>query len=457
MKIVVAVLMVVGIVGGGAAYYANHLATDSRVVYRTAEIERGDLVPTITATGTVEPEELVDVGAQVAGRVKSFGIEPSELKGRKLEDISPEELAGLRHIDYCSEVEAGTVLALIDDSVYRAQLDQAEAAVKRAEADLLQLEARCEQAKQEWARAEQLRPMKAIADTDYDLAAANHKVAKANVEVGRAAIDQSRAALELAKANMNYTVIKSPVRGVIIDRRVNVGQTVVGSMNAASMFLIGKDLRRIQIWASVNEGDIGRIHKGMPVRFTVDTFPDEVFYGTVYQVRLYATTTQNVVTYTVIVSTDNSDGRLLPYLTANLQFEVERRENVLKVPNAALRWKPRTEQVAPEWRDRAEEWLAGKTAEREGASDSEASAATAKHKRHEERLWVAEDRYVRPIEVAVGLSDRTMTEVSGADIKPGMSVVVGEVLPQDDDAAADNPFAPKFPRWRGEQKKAQSK
>src|SRR5207253_327322 len=138
----------------------------------------------------------------------------------------------------------------------------------------------------------------------------------------------------------------------IVDRRVNVGQTVVASLNAPSLFLIAKDLTRLQIWTSVNEADIGQIHPGQPVSFTVDAHPSEKFRGMVSQIRLNATMTQNVVTYTVVVDCDNASGKLLPYLTANVQFEVSNRPNVLEVPNAALRWRPRPEQVTPEARDK---------------------------------------------------------------------------------------------------------
>ena len=165
--------------------------------------------------------------------------------------------------------------------------------------------------------------------------------------VGKATIRQNRAALRMAKTNLGYTTIKSPVRGAIIDRRVNIGQTVVASLNAPSLFLIAKDLRRMQVWASVNEADIGRIHVDMPVRFTVDAHAGQTFHGKVTQIRMNATMTQNVVTYTVVVTTDNSNGKLLPYLTANVQFEVDQRSHVLLVPNAALRWKPQASQIDP--------------------------------------------------------------------------------------------------------------
>ena len=189
-----------------------------------------------------------------------------------------------------------------------------------AQADLGELQAHLDQAEAEWKRAEACCPAKAIADTDYDLDVANYKAAKANLEVGKATIKQSEAALAMAQRNLDYCTIKSPVKGVIIDRRVNVGQTVVSNMNVSSVFLIAKDLRRMQVWASVNEADIGRIHEKMPVTFTVDAYPNEIFHGTVYQIRMNATMTQNVVTYTVVVETDNSDLRLLPVPDGEREF-----------------------------------------------------------------------------------------------------------------------------------------
>ena len=175
-------------------------------------------------------------------------------------------------------------------------------------------------------------------------------MAKANVGVQEAAIKQAEATLRQSQVNLGYCDIKSPVKGTIVDRRVNVGQDVVSSLSASSLFLLAKDLSRIQVWASVNEADIGRIHQGMKVHFTVDAYPNETFIGEVSQIRLNATMTQNVVTYTVVVTTENKEMKLLPYMTASLHFEIERHENVLKVPNAALRWKPRPKQIAPDIR-----------------------------------------------------------------------------------------------------------
>ena len=333
MKTAFAILVLLGVAGGGAAYYAKHKAVaDPATSLRTVAIKRGDLLSTISATGTVEPEEVVNVGAQVCGLIVEFGADPHD----------PTKL-----IDYGSVVEKDAVLARIDPTSYEAALEQAEATLQKSEANLLQLEAKARKAEREWKRAESLLPTKAIADTDYDTALSDYESAKANVAVGKAIIRQNKASVKTARINLGYCTIKSPVRGTIIDRRVNIGQTVVASLNAPSLFLIAKDLPQMQVWASVNEADIGRIRLDMPVRFTVDAHDGQTFHGKVTQIRMNAQMTQNVVTYTVIVTTDNSDGKLLPYLTANVQFEVDKRSDVLLVPNAALRWTPESAQVDP--------------------------------------------------------------------------------------------------------------
>ena len=299
----------------------------------------------------------------MAGQINSFG----------------KDVAG-KTVDYGSVVDEGTVLAQIDDSLYAADVaaaqaalaqakasqDQANASVVRAKADLGQMKAKLDQAQRDWDRAQKLGAGEALAQTQYDAYKSAYEVAKANVAVdeaaivqaasavvqAKAAVAQAEAVLQRAQRNLGYCTIKSPVKGVIIDRRVNIGQTVVSSLSAPSLFLLAKDLKRMQVWVAVNEADIGQIHPGLPVTFTVDAFPGETFRGEVSKIRLNASMTSNVVTYTVEVITDNSNGRLLPYLTANVKFEIDRRTAVLLVPNAALRWSPQPDQVAPEFRDK---------------------------------------------------------------------------------------------------------
>jgi len=441
MKRILMLGLFIALIVVGVAWYAKGRTANS-TGFRTVEVRRGDLIATISATGTVEPEEVIDVGAQVAGQILSFGKD-----------------ANGKSIDYGSEIEEGMVLARIDDSVYNsdvasatAQLDEAKASVARAVADLAQLKAKLDQAQSDWNRAQTLDPKtNAIAATQYDAYKSAYEAAKANVAVGDAAIKQAEAsvaqneaALVRAKRNLGYTTIKAPVKGVIIDRRVNIGQTVVASLNAPSLFLMAKDLKRMQVWVAVNEADIGNIHPGQPVSFSVDAYPGQTFKGKVNKVRLNASMTQNVVTFVVEVTTENPDGRLLPYLTANVQFEVARREDVTMVPNAALRWLPQDEHIAPDARNQQQQSERPARGNRSTTRASEEKSGT---------VWVPDGDFVRPIHVAAGLSDGTNTEVHSDQLKEGMQVVLGEERASAAGAPAastnTNPFAPQMGRPGG--------
>jgi HlyD family secretion protein len=449
MKKIIFLLLAIVLVVAGGAYLKLNSAADPQSNFRTAAVKRGDIVATISATGTVEPDEVVDVGAQVTGRIDTLGPDP---RGKE-DSISPdkEKFKG-KTIDYCTPVRKGDRLANIDQSVFQAQLDQAKANLARAEADLKQIEAKLEQTTNDWNRAKMLEQTKAISQTDYDLAKANHDAAAANIDVGKAVIEQNKAALAMTQKNFDYTTIDSPVDGVVIQRRVNVGQTVVSSMSASSLFLLASDLRRMEVWALVNEADIGRVHDhpNMPVRFTVDAYPNEVFRGRVEQVRLNAQSTQNVVLYTVVVAFENPDLKVLPYMTATLLFDVERRDKVLRVSNTALRWKPRLEQVVPELREKLADSLADKDKRDEKEvppekkTDAEKTVANF-GKPHDAsgRLWVQDGPFVRPIDVQKGISDGYVTEVSGSDLKENMEVVIGEKSP-DENIEGTNPFMPKI-------------
>jgi HlyD family secretion protein len=396
--------------------------------YDTVPVKRGDLIATISATGTVEPEEVVDVGAQVAGKVVSFGQDNNG-----------------NTIDYGSVVEVGTVLARIDDALYaadvdqaRAQLEQATAGLRRAEADLVQLQARLMQADRDWTRARKLGPSEALSQSDYDAALSGYEVAKANVTVGKAAIAQAQGAISQAEAslrrsqqNFEYCTIRSPVKGVIIDRRVNTGQTVVASLSAPSLFLIAKDLTRLQIWVAVNEADVGHIRPSQAASFTIDAFPGRVFRGQVEKMRLNASMSQNVVTYTVEVTTDNSDGLLLPYLTANVKFLVDERHEVLLVPNAALRFTPAVMSDPPN---------PGSEEDRSSPLDSARDAR--KEGQARGTVWVPEGRALRRIAVRIGLTDGSLTEVEG--LEEGTPLVVGELQDEANGLSYSSPFAPQF-------------
>ncbi len=434
-------VVVVGFVASAAFFY-QHRSNPGSPSFRTVPVKRGDLAATISATGTVEPEEVVDVGAQVAGQIVAFGKDKSG-----------------KTIDYGSVVEQGTVLAQIDDTLYaadvaltKAQLQQAKAGVDRSEADLGQLQAKLVQAEQDWNRAKELGPSDALSQSDYDALRSAHEVAKANVAVGKAAIvqakdmiSQAEAASRRAQRNLDYCIIKSPVKGVIIDRRVNIGQTVVASLNAPSLFLIAKDLKRLQVWVAVNEADIGNIRPGQPAAFTVDAYPGQVFKGEVGKVRLNAAMTQNVVTYTVEVNTDNSDGRLLPYLTANLRFLASERQNVLLVPNSALRWAPQPDQLAPESRGKQSTGSGGEARPRAASAPGAGGDGQVRGV-----VWVPAGSLVRAVSVQVGLSDGSFTEVQGDELQEGTLVVAGEKQKEAGKSASTSPFTPQLFQQRGQ-------
>jgi HlyD family secretion protein len=446
MKMRLAVIvLVIAAVAGGVVYYTKYLKAAPTTYFRTATVQKGELRIEIKANGTLEPQEVVDVGAQVMGRIQELGEDPRAATDPAFKG---------KRVDYCSDVEEGTVLAKIDPSLYQATYDQADASVKRAEADLLQLKAKLAQTDAEWNRAQRLREMKlpsisglgtnttqrpgdqttikGISDSDYVLAKANYEVAKANVEVGVAAVAQQMAILDSAKKNLEYTTISSPVKGTIIDRRVNIGQTVVASLNAPSMFLIAKDLRRMEIWTSVNEADIGRLKVGMQVRFSVDAYPGEFFKGEVRQIRLNASMTSNVVLYTVVVTAGNDDLRLLPYLTADVRFEVDKRDEALLVPNAALRYTPRPDLVEQS----ADE---DDSPDNDGGQEESTDASgTDKQK----TVWVRHGQRVSPVPVEIGATDGALTEIVRGDLQPGTEIVLGEDPNEPSATGNTNPFAP---------------
>jgi len=441
MKKALTLLVVLALAGGAGTYYWRRSANPP-ASFRMAAVKRGDILVAISATGTLEPIEVIDVGAQVAGKIETFGKDP---RGNT--------------IDYGSPVEEGTVLAHIDDALYTADVaqaialvDQAKANVLRAQADLEQMKARQIQAERNWKRAQEIGVSRALSATDYDMYEANYETTKATVGVGDAAVVQAQkgvaqaeAALRKVQTNHGYCTIKSPVKGVIIDRRVNIGQTVVASLNAPSLFLIAKDLTKMQVWASVNEADIGSVHPGQPVQFTVDAYAGEVFRGEVGKIRLNASMTQNVVTYTVEINTDNSNGKLLPYLTANVQFEVIRRNNVMTVPTAALRWTPAEERIAPETREEASRLVSRMpSSTRSSAPGSRPSTRSSGRG----TLWVKDGEFVRPRAVRTGVSDGTMTEIQGENLDEGTEVVVGEVSQASGRTETTNPFVPKITRGK---------
>ena len=309
-------IAVVAILGGGTWWWTARKGEAADSAYRTATIERGDIRVAISATGTLSAISTVTVGSQISGQVTDVLV------------------------DYNSEVKKGEVLARIDPSTYEAQIEQGNAQIANAQASLKQAQATLANAELDYTRKADLGRQKLVAQSDVDLARAARDQARAQVNAAQASIRQQTASTQTTRVNLDRTVIRSPVDGVVLTRTIEPGQTVAASLQAPELFTIAEDLSKMKIELAVDEADIGQVKVGQAVSFTVDAFADRQFRGQVQQVRLSATTTSNVVTYPVVVSVDNSDGTLLPGLTVNAEIEVSKRDDILKVSNAALRYKP---------------------------------------------------------------------------------------------------------------------
>jgi HlyD family secretion protein len=395
MKRWIMIVLVVGIAAAAAGGVWLSRKKNSIPAYRLARVERGDLTQIVRATGVVQPVKQVLVGTQVNGPIKKLNV------------------------DFNDRVHVGDVVAQIDPAVYEARLAQDDANLQQSLASAEQAQARLDQAEKELVRARELTRRDLAAQSDLDTAVATRDVCAAQLKLAQAAITQARASLRLAKINLDYTTICSPVDGVVVDRNVSEGQTVVASMTAQTIFTIASDLREVQLEASIAEADIGKIRVDQQVVFTVDAY-DEEFKGTVSQVRLAAAKVQNVVTYPVIVRAANPDERLFPGMTANISFRVAHRQDALKVPNASLRFKP--EAVAP-------------------ASDVKPGP----------KVWVldAARKVPVPVPVRIGIGDGSFTEVLEAkNLTAGQDVIVGLAVVGAKSDKTVNPFTPTMPGGR---------
>jgi HlyD family secretion protein len=406
----------------------------------TAPVQRGAISNVVTANGTLQAVRTVEVGSQISGRVAAL------------------------YADYNSTVKQGQLLALIDPRTFEtevataqaqvasasarlsaAQADVAnqEAGVAQAEANLAAVTAEAQNATLQYERASQLRDKGLISRNDYDVAKTNADTAKAKVSQAKAALDQARsgitsrnaqvkearaeisgasAGLQRASVNLGFTKIVSPVDGVVISRNVNIGQTVAASLQAPVLFVIANDLAQMQVKASVDEADIGRISNNTPAEFTVDAYPNEIFRGNIDQIRLEPQTVQNVVTYNVMVGVSNPDLKLKPGMTANLRMIVTQRDDVLSVPNAALRFKP------------------------EGFSGKRPNVG---REPNQNVIWVLDKNgKPRPETITVGITDGARTEILNSQLKEGDSVIIGNTA-SNRPAATPSPLGMPYGGGRG--------
>ena len=341
--------------------------------FRTEKVTRGDIVMAVTSTGTVNPVTTVLVGTQVSGTIKEI------------------------YVDFNSPVKKGQLIARIDPALFEAQVNQARANLFSARANLEKAEATLVDAKRTMDRNKELFSKNLVARSELDTAETNHEIAKASVSAAKAQVAQTEAALSLAETNLYYTKIVSPVEGIVVSRNVDVGQTVAASFQTPTLFSIAQDLTKMQIDANVDESDIGNIKVGQDVEFIVDAYTDITFKGSVWQVRNAPITVQNVVTYDVVIKVDNPELKLKPGMTANVSIITAIKKDVLKIPNAALRFSPSEKGV--------------QTPEKKGPG-----------------IWILEKEQPMRIPVSTGISDGSYTELVSGEIREGQEVIIESLV-----------------------------
>ncbi len=394
----------------GYAPIRDYLKRRNAPKWRDAEVTRGDLVLVVNATGTVQPVQRVLVGSFASGPIQKL------------------------HVDFNDRVKKGDLLAEIDPKIYEAIKARDEAAVASAEADVDRVQALLDQAKHDYDRAKSLRDedpkfMSEMEEDKYEYA---WKALKAQLVAAEAAVKRAKADLKNSETNLGYTKISSPVDGIVIERKVDEGQTVAAQFQVPDMFTVAPRMEEeMYVYANVDEADIGLIRRaqkgGQSVYFTVDAYPEDIFEGKIHDVRLNPQTTQNVVTYPVVVTCANPDLKLLPGMTADLSFQVEQRDDVVRVPNAALRFYPKAEHVHPddkplvEGTDRGDEDEAEETADERSAMQRYLARRDSS-KRH---VWCLDGEMLRAVEITTGINDYEYTEVVAGDLEPGKELITG--------------------------------
>ena len=322
MKKALLILLIVGVIGGAGFAYFKYEKKPAAPTITTAAITRGDVVDTVGATGTLQAVKTVQVGTQVSGTIQNL------------------------YADFNSLVKEGQVLARLDPSLFQTQIEQARANLIRAQADLDRLKVSLDDAHTKLTRAQELSKRQLIPGTDLETAQVNVRSIEAQIRSSDAQVTQARASLNQNDVNLQHTVITAPIDGLVISRNVDVGQTVAASMQAPTLFILAADLTKMQVVANLDESDVGRIRPGQHVSFRVDAYPADDFAGSVSQVRLQPIVQQNVVTYATVIDVPNPALKLKPGMTANVNIEINKRTDVLRIPNAALRFRPTNEVFA---------------------------------------------------------------------------------------------------------------
>ena len=409
-RLLTLLVLAVVLAGGGIYYYRSHNATEASSPV-TAAVTRGDVVAKVDATGTLAPVTTVQVGSQVSGTIKAL------------------------HADYNSEVKKGQVVAELDPSLFQTQVEQARSTLVKVQADGDRAKVELDDATSKARRAQELYDQKLISRNDLETAQATAAQAEAAIKSAQAMVTQARAALNQNQVNLGHTIITAPIDGIVISRSVDVGQTVAASMQAPTLFVIAQDLGRMQVSASIDESDIGRIASGQPVTFRVDAYPTQTFRGIVSQVRLEPKTDQNVVSYTTMIDVPNEDLKLKPGMTANVTVQTAMNEDVLRVPNAALRFRPAGQEAGSRGQGAEGSPASGPVASQvrptatAGAGNTPRALGAGGGDRNFARVFVLRDGQFLPVRVRTGVSDGTMTAIVDGDLKEGDQVVTGMSQP----------------------------
>ena len=419
-------LLIIVIAAAVGVFAAFRLTRKAEAQYFTAKVEQGDIRQVIEATGTINPVTSVQVGSQVSGMISKL------------------------YVDFNSKVTKGEVVAEIDPKLFegavlqaQADLQNAKALQAAAEANLAKDQATMKQNKLDYERAATLGPQGVMSQQQLDQAKATYDAISAQVGSDRAAIQQAQAqvaqkqaSLKVAQTNLDYTIIRAPINGTVVNRSIDIGQTVAASLQAPTLFTIALDLTKMQVYAKTDEGDVGEIRPGHTADFQVDAFPKEVFHGVVYQVRMNATTVQNVVTYDTIVNFDNPDLKLFPGMTAYVSIPVASVHDVIKIPNAGLRYKPdlppeKLQELYRKYGIDASETLAAPKVDTKAKAtgpNKRAPSASSGVSDVAIVLNILPDKSLQPAQVRLGLTDHTYTAMTGGYLKPGDELITGETV-----------------------------
>ena len=421
MKKYLIILAVVIFIAGIAGYFFYNRTPE--VSYKTAKIERGTIVSTVAATGNLSAVTTVQVGTQVSGTIQKL------------------------YVDFNSRVKKGQAIAEIDPSLFNASVEQSQGNYLSAEANLQKAKITLTDAERTFKRNKTMLADGIISQGDFDAAETTLLSSRVAVRAAEGAIAQTRGSLMQSKTNLRYSTIRSPVDGVVISRAIDVGQTVAASFQTPTLFTIAQDLTKMQIEVSVDEADISRIQLHQKASFTVDSYPEQTFRGEVVQIRSAPVITQNVVTYVVVVNVDNSDLKLKPGMTANVSVEVSKKDDVLKLPPGALRFKPKTK--GDDTKVKGNSDRAGTSGQRPagGAGPTGGGkSASGKVKERSQQVYMLKEGKPVATPVKTGIANNGSIELVESDLKEGDEVILEQVGgdAKKKSGAGASPMGPRF-------------